>query len=68
MSDLKALSDAATQGEWEELGSMPNCVYSTNSSIQQSNRHNSLLACALVNAYREGRLVETNLSPLEPKG
>ena len=58
MSDLRKLSDAATQGEWEELGSVQGCVYTSTSTVQQANPHNSPLACALVNAFRAGRLIE----------
>lgn len=58
-SELDKLSEAATQGVWEELGA-PGCVYAHTNTIQQSNPHNSPLACALVNAYRSGQLVPSS--------
>lgn len=56
-NQLKQLSEAATQGEWQELGTTRGCVFVDGEKIQQANDFNSLFACILVNAYRAGELI-----------
>ena len=54
---LEALSQKATQGEWETLSIDGACYIVTSSGENAGRDEDHILACALVNAYRTGQLV-----------
>jgi hypothetical protein len=57
MDNLAKLNDAATQGKWSSTRTLY-VNYDSSERVECRYRANKEFAAALVNAFREGRLVE----------